>query len=75
MNERMSPAAISRMIAQGVADEVTRTVRCDAHGEQPTVAIVHAEPEGLEYAISGCCDDLRKKTRSAIDELLGSGVV
>jgi hypothetical protein len=75
MNERMSPAAISRMIAQGVADEVTLTVRCDVHGEQPTVAIVHAEPEGLEYAISGCCDDLRKKTRSAIDELLGSGVV
>jgi hypothetical protein len=74
MNETMNPDAISRMIAEGVAAEVTRTVRCDAHSEKPAITIVHAEPEGLEYAISGCCEELRKKTRSAIDALLGSGL-
>ena len=70
--EGMSPEAISRMIAEGVAAEVTRSIRCETHGAKPMVTIVHAEPNGLEYAISGCCDDLRKKTRAAIDDLLGA---
>lgn len=70
--EVMSPEAISRMIAEGVAAEVTRSVRCAMHGRKPAVTIVHAEPNGLEYAISGCCDDLRKKARRAIDDLLGA---
>ncbi len=73
MNEQ-SPATISRMIAEGVAAEVTRTVRCDEHGAQPSIAIVHSEPDGLEYAISGCCEPLRKRARGAIDDLLGSGI-
>ena len=67
-----SPAQISRMIAEGVAAEVTRTVRCDAHGEAPAVTIVAAEADGLEYAISGCCDALRKKARAAVDGMLGA---
>ncbi len=71
--EGMSPEAISRMIAEGVAAEVTRTVRCKLHQSTPTVTIVQAEPDGLEYAVSGCCDDLRKQARTAIDDLLGSG--
>lgn len=75
MNEAMSPAEISRMIADNIAAEVARTVRCDAHGERPAITIVHAEPDGLEYAITGCCEDLRKKARSSIDGLLGSGVI
>jgi hypothetical protein len=77
MNEHakgMSPEAISRMIAQGVAAEVTRTIRCRLHQSTPTVTIVQAEPDGLEYAVSGCCDDLRKQTRKAIDDLLGNGL-
>jgi hypothetical protein len=73
MNDVLSPAAISRMIAEGIAAEVNRSVRCDAHAATPTVTIVRAEPDGLEYAITGCCDDLRKKARQAIDDLLGSG--
>lgn len=72
--KEMSPAAISRMIAQGVAAEVTRSVSCGIHGRAPTITIVQAEAEGLEYAISGCCDNLRKRTRQAIDDLLGSSV-
>jgi hypothetical protein len=71
-SERISPEAISRMIAEGVAAEVARTIRCATHGAKPLVAIVHAEPNGLEYAISGCCNDLRKETRRAIDDLLGA---
>jgi hypothetical protein len=62
------------MIAQGVAAEVTRSVRCGVHGRAPRIAIVQAEADGLEYAIGGCCDDLRKRARRAIDELLGTGV-
>ena len=68
------PTAISRMIAEGVAAEVTRSVRCEEHDAHPTIVIVKAEPDGLEYAISGCCDALRKRTRGAIDDLLGSGI-
>lgn len=71
----MSPTAISRMIAQGVAAEVTRSMRCPIHGGAPRITIVQAEADGLEYAISGCCADLRKRTRQAIDDLLGSSVV
>ena len=70
----MSPGAISRMIAENVAAEVARSVRCEDHDAAPTIAIVQAEPDGLEYAISGCCEPLRKRTRSAIDALLGSGI-
>jgi hypothetical protein len=70
----MTPAAISRMIAQGVAAEMTRSIRCEVHGAAPAITIVQAEADGLEYAISGCCDDLRKRTRLAIDDLLGSSV-
>ncbi len=69
----MSAEAISRMIAEGVAAEVMRTVRCKLHQSTPTVTIVQAQPEGLEYAVSGCCDGLRKRTRKAIDDLLGRG--
>ncbi|MGC1760561.1 MAG: hypothetical protein WA742_14515 [Candidatus Cybelea sp.] len=72
--KQMSPTAISRMIAQGIAAEMTRSVRCEAHDAAPTITIVQAEADGLEYAISGCCDDLRKRTRQAIDDLLGSNV-
>lgn len=68
------PTAISRMIAEGVAAEVTRTVRCEVHDEPPAIAIVQAEPDGLEYAISGCCDALRKHARAAVDGLLGNGI-
>ncbi len=70
----VSSKRISRMIAQGVATEIMRTVDCKLHGCKPTVTIVQAEADGLEYAISGCCDDLRKRTRRAIDDLLGWGV-
>ena len=69
----LSPAAISRMIARGVASEVERTVYCDAHDAAPAIAVVGATPDGVEYAITGCCDRLRKKARKAIDDLLGSG--
>jgi hypothetical protein len=72
--ENVSATAISRMIARGVAAEITRTVRCEAHGERPHIAIVQAEADGLEFAISGCCDALRKKARGGVDELLGSGI-
>lgn len=72
--EGMSPKSISRMIAEGVAAEVMRTVDCKLHHGKPTVTIVQAEPDGMEYAISGCCDDLRKRTRRAIDDLLGCGL-
>ena len=72
--ENVSTATISRMIAEGVAAEVTRTVRCEEHGQKPTIAIVQTEPDGLEYAISGCCDALRKNARQGVDDLLGSGV-
>lgn len=72
--EGMRPERISRMIAEGVGAEAMRTVDCKLHHGKPTVTIVQAEPEGLEYAISGCCDDLRKRTRNAIDDLLGSGL-
>lgn len=73
--KQMSPAEISQMIAQGVAAEVVRSMRCPIHAGAPTIAIVQAEADGLEYAISGCCADLRKRTRQAIDDLLGSSVV
>jgi hypothetical protein len=72
--DTLSPTALSRMIAEGVAAEVKRTVRCDVHRGAPEIAIFHAEPEGLEYAITGCCDGVRKKARAAIDDLLGSGI-
>ena len=71
--ESISPERISRMIAEGVAAEIMRTVDCKLHHSTPAITIVQAEADGLEYAISGCCDDLRKRTRAAIDELLGSG--
>jgi hypothetical protein len=70
----MSPAAISRMIAEGVAAEVTRAMRCGIHGRAPKIGILRAEADGLEYAISGCCEDLRKRTRQAVDDLLGRGI-
>ncbi|MBV8499860.1 MAG: hypothetical protein JO003_11470 [Candidatus Eremiobacteraeota bacterium] len=73
-SEGMSPERISRMIADGVAAEAMRTVDCKVHHGKPTVTVVQAEPDGMEYAIAGCCDDLRKRTRKAIDDLLGSGL-
>ncbi len=74
--QALSPAAISRMIARGVAAEAERTIRCQAHaGAHPTITIVHASSDGLEFAIAGCCDSLRKRTRSSIDALLGSGAI
>jgi hypothetical protein len=72
--EGMSPERISRMIAEGIASEIMRTVDCKLHHGKPIVTIVQAEADGLEYAISGCCDDLRKRTRRAIDDLLGCGL-
>lgn len=70
----LNPAALSRMIAEGVAAEVVRTVRCDEHGTAPAISISQAEAEGLEFAITGCCDALRKKARGATDNLLGTGI-
>lgn len=54
-----------------IADQVKlelEQMRCDVHGEQPSVIITAKSIDNIEFQISGCCDQLKDRVTEKLGE-------
>lgn len=63
---------LEKAVLKAAAESVTKTVRsmrCPTHGEGAKIIVKGRTVEGLDFEISGCCDELTEAVTAKISKL------
>jgi hypothetical protein len=58
--------SVLKQIDQSIRDRVGE-LSCPEHGANPRVTATGSRADALEFELSGCCDELMKRTTASLD--------